>query len=38
VKWFLATGIAVAIGAIAYAWYRGGEDASSSLGVLLTCT
>jgi len=36
VKWFLATGIAVAIGAIAYAWYRGGEDASS-VGALLTC-
>ena len=36
-KWFLATGIAVAIGTIAYAWYRGGEDASSSIGILLTC-
>jgi hypothetical protein len=36
VRWILATGIAVAVGAIAYAWYRGGEDASS-VGTLLTC-
>ena len=25
-KWILAAGIAVAVGAIAYAWYRGGEE------------
>ena len=34
-KWILAAGVAVAFGVIAYAWYRGGEDASSSLGALL---
>jgi hypothetical protein len=29
VKWILALGIAVAIGAILYSWYRGGDDASA---------
>ena len=32
-KWILATGIAVAIGAILYAWYRGGESAGATLGL-----
>jgi enterochelin esterase-like enzyme len=30
VKWILATGVLVAIGAIAVAWYRGGEDTASA--------
>ena len=34
-KWIVATGLAVAFVVIAYAWYRGGEDASSSLGAFL---
>jgi hypothetical protein len=33
VKWILATGIAVAIAAILYAWYRGGEGAAATLGL-----
>lgn len=28
-KWILLTGILVAVGAIAYSWYRGGEDSSA---------
>jgi hypothetical protein len=26
VKWLLAAGLAAAVAAIAYAWYRGGEE------------
>jgi hypothetical protein len=29
VKWILATGIAVAVAVILYAWYRGGESAGA---------
>jgi S-formylglutathione hydrolase FrmB len=29
VKWILATGLAVAAGAIAYAWWRGGEETAA---------
>jgi hypothetical protein len=31
VKWIVGLGIAVAIGTILYAWYRGGEEASAAL-------
>jgi len=33
VKWIVAAGIAVAIGTILYAWYRGGESAGATLGL-----
>ncbi len=33
-KWILATGIAVAIAVILYAWYRGGESAGATLGLV----
>jgi hypothetical protein len=33
VKWILATGIAVAIVVILYAWHRGGEGAAATLGL-----
>jgi hypothetical protein len=33
VRWILATGIAVAIVVILYAWYRGGENAGAALGL-----
>ena len=33
-KWILAAGIAVAIAVILYAWYRGGEDAGTALGLI----
>ena len=32
-KWILATGIAVAIVVILYAWYRGSEGAGAALGL-----
>ena len=32
-KWILAAGIAVALAAILYAWYRGGESAGAALGL-----
>jgi hypothetical protein len=31
VKWILAAGIAVAVAAILYAWYRGGDGATLGL-------
>jgi len=35
VKWILLTGLAVAVGTIVYAWYRGGEAAEAA--VLALC-
>ena len=33
-KWIVATGIAVAIATILYSWYRGGESAGATLGLV----